>query len=254
MIPLAYAIGAALAVAAVIIDGRNLATVFPIVVTATSVATAGVILLLWRRATLERAAGQVYSAESDLVTSSDPPPAGVAALLGELGRLGFQVIGVTDTAVGRRPLIRVWILTENGGAGTTWAEVTRARRPMVIFMSRAGDLSRAGDGRFIETSYPYGESVDHQYVLARPIESSAEDALREHRAALAQWTSHSGPPAVVRDLDDYRQVEAEFRERTGGLRIGAYLERVVEPGLWRWAISAAIGVVTFFVLVLRPGR
>jgi hypothetical protein len=59
---------------------------------------------------------------------------------------------------------------------------------------------------------------------------------------------------VVRDLGEYRQVEAEFRQRTAGFRIAAYLERVVEPGLWRWAISAAIGVVTFFVLVLRPGR
>jgi hypothetical protein len=253
MIILAYAIGAALSVAAVIIDGRSMATVFPLVVSATSLAIAGVILLLWRRATLERAAAQVYGAQSVLVVSADPPPA-VATLLDELRRLGFEVIGVTDTAVGRRPPIRVWILTEKGGEGTTWAEVTRARTPMVIFMSRAGDLSRAGDGRFIETSYPNGESIDHQYVLARPIESSAEDALREHRAALAQWASHSSPPVVVRDLDEYRQVEAEFRERTAGFRIAAYLERVVEPGLWRWAISAAIGVVTFFVLVLRPGR
>ena len=254
MIILAYAIGAALSVAAVIIDGRSMATVFPLVVTATSVAIAGVLLLLWRRATLERAADQMYGAESVLVTSSDPPPAAIATLLDELRRLGFQVIGVTDTAVGRRAPIRVWILAENGGAATTWAEVTRARTPMVIFLSLAGDLSRPGDGRFIETSYPYGESIDHQYVLARPIESSAEDALREHRAALAQWASHSGSPVVVRDLDEYRQVEAELRERTGGMRIAAYLERVVEPGLWRWAISAAIGVVTFFVVVLRPGR
>jgi hypothetical protein len=252
MIILAYAIGAALSVAAVIIDGRSMATVFPLVVTAASVAIARVLLLLWRRAALERAAAQVYGAESVLVVSADPPPA-VATLLGELRRLGFQVIGVTDTAVGRRPPIRVWILTENGGTATTWAEVTRARTPMVIFMSRAGDLSRAGDGRFIETSYPNGESIDHQYLLARPIESSAEDALREQRAALTQWASHSGPPFVVRNLDEYRQVEAEFRERTGGLRIAAYLERVVEPGLWRWAIAAAIGVVTFFVVVLLPG-
>jgi hypothetical protein len=252
MIILAYAIGAALAVAAVVIDGRSMATVFPLVVTATSVAIAAVLLLFWRRATLERAAAQVCGAESVLVVSSDPPPA-VATLIGELRRLGFQVIGVTDTAVGRRPPIRVWILTEIGGTGTTWAEVTRARTPMVIFMSRAGDLSRAGDGRFIETSYPNGESIDHQYLLARPIESSAEDALREHRAALAQWASHSSSPLVVRDLDEYRQVEAEFRERTGGFRIGAYLERVVEPGLRRWAIAAAIGVVTFLVVVLLPG-
>ena len=254
MMQVAYAIGAVLVLAAVIIDRGSMATVFPLVVTATSVAITAVLLLIWRRATLERAAAQMYDAESVPVTSSDPPPAAIATLLDELRRLDFQVIGVTDTAIGRRPPIRVWILAENGGAATTWAEVTGARRPMVIFVSLAGDLSRPGDGRFIETSYPYGESIDHQYVLARPIEASAEDALREHRAALAQWASHSGSPVVVRDLDEYRQVEAELRERTGGMRIAAYLERVVEPGLWRWAISAAIGVVTFFVVVLRPGR
>src|SRR5258708_10233498 len=100
--------------------------------------------------------------------------------------------------------MRVWILTENGGAGTTWAEVTRARTPMVIFLSLAGDLSLPGDGRFIDTSYPLGESIDHQYVFARPIESSAEDALRVHLAALYDWTAPSASPGVVCDLAVYR--------------------------------------------------
>ena len=107
MIPLAYAIGAVLVLAAVIIERGSIATVFPLVVTATSVAITAVLLLLWRRATLERAAAHMRSAESVPVSSSDPPPAAVAPLLDELRRLGFQVIGVTDTAVGRRPPIRV---------------------------------------------------------------------------------------------------------------------------------------------------
>jgi hypothetical protein len=38
------------------------------------------------------------------------------------------------------------------------------------------------------------------------------------------------------------------------MRIAAYLERVVEPSLRRWAISAGIGVATFVVLVLLPGN
>ena len=244
--PVAYAIGAVLVFAALIIDGRSMATVFPLVVTATSVAIAGVLLLLWRRMTLGRAASELRSAESILVTRSDPLPDGVAALIDELRRLGFEMIGAVDTAVGGRPPIRVWILAEHGGAATTWIEVTMAARPLAI-------LSRDGDGRFLETSFPNGETIEHPNVFARPIGTSPEDALRNHRAELAEWTSHAGPPLVVRTIDDYRQVEAELRERTAGLRIAAYLERVVEPGLRRWAICSAIGVITFFVVVLLPG-
>lgn len=245
--PVAYAIGAVLVFAALIIDGRSMATVFPLVVTATSVAIAGVLLLIWRRMTLGRAASELRSAESILVTRSDPLPDGVAALIDELRRLGFEMIGAVDTAVGGRPPIRVWILAEYGGAATTWIEVTMAARPMAIL------LSRDGDGRFLETSFPNGETIEHPNVFARPIGTSPEDALRNHRAELAEWTSHAGPPLVVRTIDDYRQVEAELRERTAGLRIAAYLERVVEPGLRRWAICSAIGVITFFVVVLLPG-
>jgi len=181
------------------------------------------------------------------VTRSDPLPDGVAALIDELRRLGFEMIGAVGTAVGGRPPIRVWILAEYGGAATTWIEVTMAARPMAIL------LSRDGDGRFLETSFPNGETIEHPNVFARPIGTSLEDALRNHRAELAEWTSHAGPPLVVRTIDDYRQVEAELRERTAGLRIAAYLERVVEPGLRRWAICSAIGVITFFVVVLLPG-
>ena len=247
MMPLAYAIGAVLVFAALIIDRGSLATVFPLAVTATSVAIAGVLLLLWRRMTLGRAASELRSAESILVTSADPLPDGVAVLSDELRRLGFEMIGAVDTAVGGRPPIRVWILAEHGGAATTWIEVTMAARPMAIF------LSRGGDGRFLETSFPNGETIDHPNVFARPTRTSAEDALRNHRVELAEWTSRAGPPLVVRAIDDYRQVEAELRERTAGLRIAAYLERVVEPGFRRWAICSAIGVITFFVVVLLPG-
>jgi hypothetical protein len=244
--PAAYAFGGVLAFAALLVDRGSLATVFALVVTATSVAIAGVLLLLWRRMTLGRAASGLRSAESVLVTSSDPMPDGVAELIGELRRLGFEMIGAVDTAVGGRPPIRVWILAEHGGAATTWVEVTMAARPMAIF------LSRAGDGRFLETSFPDGETIDHPNVFARPIGTSAEYALRDHRDALAEWTARAGPPLVVRTIDDYREVETELRERTAGLRIAAYLERVVEPGLGRWAICSAIGVVTFFVVVLLP--
>ena len=44
-----------------------------------------------------------------------------------------------------------------------------------------------------------------------------------------------------------------MRERTGGMRITAYIDDIVTPAIRRWAICAAIGVVTFLSLVLLPG-
>jgi hypothetical protein len=249
MIVVAYAVGAVVVLAALVADPASRATSFPLVVTAATVAIVGVLLLLQRRARLRRTVAEVRSAESVVASGLiEAPEVDVAELLGELRRLGFEMIAATDTTIGGGPPIRTWVLTESSGEATTWVEVGVARTPMAIF------LSRAGDGRFLETTTTSdGATIDHPNLLARPIDTSVEDALRDHRATLAEWTSRAGPPIVVRTLEDYRRVETELRERTAGMRIAAYLERVVEPGLRRWAICAGIGVVTFLAVVLVPG-
>ena len=94
-------------------------------------------------------------------------------------------------------------------------------------------LSRAGNGRFLETPFHRGETIDHPDLLVRPVWTSVDEAVREHRATLAEWESQSGPPLVVRTLDEYRAVETELRDRTGGMRIAAYVESVVEPSIRR---------------------
>lgn len=248
MIVVAYAIGALIAIAAVIRDQGNLAVMFPIVVTAASVAIVCVLLVLRRRAALRRTIAEMRQAES-VVTSGliEAPRRDVAEVIGELRRLGFTMIGATDTSIGGRPPIRTWVLTDSTGPATTWVEVGIARTAIAVF------LSRAGNGRFLETAFHRGESIDNPDLLVRPVWTSIDDALREHRETLAEWESQSGPPLGVRTLDDYRRVETELRERTGGMRIAAYVERVVEPSLKYWAICAAIGVVAFLVLVLLPG-
>jgi len=245
--PLAYAIGAVVALGLVIFDGRSLATVLPIVVTAASIATAGAIVLLWRRASLVRAAAEMRGAETVVATGSEPPPDDVAALIGDLRRIGFDLIAATDTVVGRRQAIRVWILAESAEPATTWVEVTIAQVPIAAF------LSRAGDGRFLETSFPGGATIDQPALFAHPVDTSLDDAVREHRAILTEWTSQAGAPLVVRTLDDYRQVESEMRERTGGMRITSYIEHIVNPSIRRWATCAAIGVATLLTLILLPG-
>jgi hypothetical protein len=250
VIVVAYAVGAGLMIAAAIGGAASATALFPFAIWGTVLAVVGMLLNLWRRSTLKRVVADIRRAESVLAAGLvEAPRADVAELIGELRVLGFEMLGATDTAIGGGPPIRTWILTERAGTGTTWIEVGIARKPIAIF------LSRAGDGRFLETSYPFGETIDHPDVYARPIETGLEDALGGHRAELAEWTSRAGPPLVVRSLDEYREVEIELRERTGGMRVAAYVERVVEPNLRRWAISAAIGFVTLLaLLVLQANR
>jgi hypothetical protein len=240
-----YATGAVLVLAAVVAGAPNRATLSQIVVVATVVAMIGVVVLLSRRAALQRALAEIRAAQSVVATGPiDAKRDDVAALIDELRRLGFELVGATDTMIGARPPIRTWVMTEGGWPGTTWVEVGIARTPVAIFMSRAAD------GRFLETVFPDGATIDHPNVLTRPVETSVADALAGHRAVLAEWTSRLGPSIAVRTLNDYRQVEPELRARTGGLLIASHLERVVEPGLQRWAINATIGLIAILTLVV----
>jgi hypothetical protein len=248
MTVVAYAVGAVLAIAAVIRDQSSLGTVFPLVVTAATLAIVVVIVIFQRRATLRRTIAEIRQAESVVATGLiEAPRTDVAELIGELRKLGFEIVGATDTTVGGGRPIRTWVLTDASGPGTAWIEVGIARTPIAIL------LSRAGDGRFLESSFPSGATIDVPNLLARPIGGTVEETLAAHRATLDEWTSRAGPPLVVRTLDEYRRVEDELRERTGGMRIAHYIESVVEPSLRRWAICAVIGVIAFLAVVLLPG-
>lgn len=247
MTVVAYGVGAVIAVAAVLLGvGRGTATaISQVAVLATVVAMIGVVVLLSRRAALERALSEIRAAQSVVVAGEVEGPAGdVGALVDELRRLGFEVLGATDTLIGARSPIRTWVMTESRGLGATWVEVGSSRGPVAIF------VSRAGDGRFLETVFPDGATIDHPNVLTRPVDTTVADALRLHRAVLSEWTVRAGSPLLIRTLHDYRQVEPELRERTGGLLIAAHLQRVVEPGLRHWAISAAIGLAAVLALIV----
>ena len=248
MIVIAYAVGAIVGVASVIASPGTLGTIFPIVVTAASLAIAWTLMLIWRRAGLRRAIAEMRRAESVVVTGMiEAPREDVAELIGKLRRLGFETVGATDTQLGGGQPIRTWVLAETAGPGTTWIEVGMAPTAMAVL------LSRAGNGRFLETPVHQGEMIDHPDLFVRPVWTSVDEALQKHRATLADWESQSGPPLEVRTLDDYRTVETELRDRTGGMRIAAHVKNVVEPSIRNWAICALIATAAFFVVVLLPG-
>jgi hypothetical protein len=248
VIVVAYALGAIVAVAAVIAQPGTIGTIFPIVVTAASVAIAYLLVLIWRRAGLRRAIADMRRAESVVVTGMiEAPRTDVAELIAQLRRLGFATVGATDTSLGGGDPIRTWILTESTDPATTWVEVGIAPTAIAVF------LSRAANGRFLETPFHRGEMIDHPDLFVRPVWTGVDDALREHREVLADWESQSGPPLAVRTLEDYRTVETELRDRTGGMRIAAYLRNVIEPSIRNWAVCAVIATAAFLVVVLLPG-
>jgi hypothetical protein len=165
------------------------------------------------------------------------PRPDAASVLAEVRHLGFDLIGATDTTLDGPP-IRTWILAEP--SGDTWVEFGIAGRPMAVFVSE-------GAARFVETAYPRGEPIDDPLLLSQAVTSNEADALAVHREAVA---AAGGATRHVTTMDDYLAVEREHRERTGGMRIRSYLERVVGPSIRDWTICLVVGVVALVALLV----
>ena len=168
----------------------------------------------------------------------EPPRPDVAAEIETIRRLGFQLVGATDTVMHGRP-IRTWILTES--SGDVWVEVGLTFQPIVVF------LSDGAGGRFIETVYPSGEPIDDPDLFSEVVGSYEEEALTVHRAAVAEA---GGAVRRVVSMDDYLAAEAEHRNRTGGMRLRSYVERVVRPSIRDWSIGTVVGLVCLAALLL----
>jgi len=213
-----------------------------LVVSASSAASiVALVSAITSRRRLEASIARVRSAIPVVVEQSvEPPQDDVAEEMTRVRALGFDLAGATDTTVGRRT-IRTWVLVES--TGETWVELGRTFIPIAIFLSDV--LSDVGP-RFVETAFPTGEPIDDPSLLSQVVSDSEEAALTAHRAAVAQA---GGAVRRVRTIDDYLAAEADHRERTGGMRIAAYLERVVRPSILEWAVSLVVDVVALAVLL-----
>ena len=98
-----YAVGAVLVLGAVVAGVASRATLSQIVIVATVVAMIGVVVLLSRRAALQRALGEIRAGQSVVATGPiEPHRDDVAALIAELRLLGFEPVGAIDTLDGDR--------------------------------------------------------------------------------------------------------------------------------------------------------
>jgi hypothetical protein len=168
-------------------------------------------------------------------------PDNIGPLIAGVNALGFDLVGATDTTLKQDKPIRTWILTEP--AGDAWVEVGFAGTPIAIF------LSQAAGGRFVETAYPRGATIDDPSLLASPVGSSVADALAAQRERL---TKEGGPGRQVVTMDDYLSAEATQRASNGGLRIRDHLARVVDPSIRDFAVSVVVDVAAIVVLAVAP--
>ena len=162
----------------------------------------------------------------------------LAALIPRVRELGFELIGGTDTTLAGPP-VRTWIMTEP--AGDVWVEIGFAATPIAIF------LSQASGGRFVETAYPRGATIDVPELLAGPVSAGPPEALATQRERLAGL---GGPARPVVTMDDYLAVEAVQRASNGGLRIRDHLEHVVGPSIRDFAISLVVDALALVALLV----
>jgi hypothetical protein len=218
-------------------SGRVDSTVVIVVAASTAASIVALVSSIASRRRLEASIARIRAATPKAVDHSvEPPEDDVAEEMARVRALGFDLAGATDTDVGRNT-IRTWILVER--SGETWVEVGRTFIPIAIFLSDVGP-------RFIETAFPTGEPIDDPRFLSQVVGSTEDEALAAHRAVVAEA---GGAARRVTSLDDYLIVEAEHRAHTGGMRITAYLERVVRPSVVEWAVSLAVDVVALVVLL-----
>jgi len=218
-------------------SGRVDPTVVIVVAASTAASIVALVSSIVARRRLEASIERIRAATPKAVDHSvEPPQDDVAEEMARVRALGFDLAGATDTDVGRHT-IRTWILVEHGGE--TWIEVGRTFVPIAVFQSDVGS-------RFIETAFPTGEPMDEPQLLSQVVGSTEDEALAVHREAVADA---GGATRRVRTLDDYLVAEAEHRERTGGMRIDAYLDRVVRPSIVEWTVSLVVDVVALVVLL-----
>jgi hypothetical protein len=231
------------------------AIVFPLVLAYATISTVALIVMVRVR---DRVRGFVRALADVQVQTVDPAfalvPPSVAGLTEELTRLGFRVVGVTDTVVAGRPDFRSWVLVEP--SGETWLEVGDAGRGIAVV------LSSTPGGRQVESAWPAGMRIDEPELLAAPASTTLEQTIADHRARLAAECRAERAAGVtpldperpdgwhVRTFEDYLAWEPIQRARTGGLRLKTDLRRRIEPTVRLWALSTVVGVACGAVLAI----
>ena len=113
--------------------------------------------------------------------------------------------------------------------------------PIAIF------LSEARGGRFVETSYPRGATIDVPQLLAGPVPRARPTRSRPSASGSRRSAAQGGASVT---MADYMAFEVDQRASNGGMRIRQHLDRVVEPAIRDFAISLVVDTIALGALIV----
>ena len=206
-----------------------------------------ILLLLWFTPPAMRSwrvyAGTKTRRLADAGPLEIPPPAPVAAVLDELGRLGFHRIGERTLVLpdGRRAFEWTWA----DEPGDTYVAVVPSQ---ILSGALVACYTAFADWSWLQTNFPRGETIDRAGYTARMVTSSVADAVAAHRAEMGRLIPTHGRPRPVRSMADSLQHDAEYRTRFGGVTLRRLTFRIMTPAF------AAAGLAIICGLLLLLGR
>jgi hypothetical protein len=93
--------------------------------------------------------------------------------------------------------------------------------------------------------HPIGTPTDRQSLQVRVVPTTLADAVEAHRVGLGRLRSVHGSPRQVRVMPDMLALDADYRERFGGIRLRPLAIRNIAPAI----LTAGVLVLSLVLLV-----
>lgn len=186
-------------------------------------------------------AGTGRRRQHDATGKSPAMPSSVADRITSLAELGYRHIGETslDLPGGRR---FAWILAAED------AESYVMLAGGLSGVALTGIYSAWQDGTWLGTQHPLGQAVDRGGLRVQIVLTTLADAVDLHRRSVDQLRRTHGDPRPIRAMAEMLALDADYRERFGGSRLGPLTARIMLPGV----LSATAFALSVLLLVIGP--
>jgi hypothetical protein len=168
------------------------------------------------------------------------PPGAVAAILGELARLGFNRIGERSLRLPDGTSRFEWLVSDE--PGTTYVAVVESR----FLGALMACYSAFPDGAWAQTNFPRGEIINRRDYVARFVNTTVDDAVATHRQLIAAARAAHGVPRPVQTMADAQRMDDEYRTRHGGVTLRRLTFSTMTPAL----ASAGLAVICGLLVLL----
>jgi hypothetical protein len=165
----------------------------------------------------------------------------VGAQIRALNELGFSRVGERSLRL-PQGLLYEWIVRDATGA--TYVSIV----PVHVLGALTVCYTSFGDGTWIQTSYPRGETIERPDFHCSFVTTSVADLVTTHRAIIERLRPAHGDPRRIMTMADTLRMDADYRTRFGGVTLRRLTAQVVVPAL----LAAAIAVFSALALLVEP--